>query len=476
MERGLANRGAGLALGASAMKKIGLDRFDVLTCAVLLLSYAAIWRLPFGTPKLGDVVFHAEAKTLARVIRGLEPWSVFGMSRAPAPVLYYVIPYLTVPPGSSDDRYWQAGFVWTIGWMLVALLLLRRIGRRLGGELTGKLVIILMLVTPFWAYYSYGILAESPAFLGVVVFLYAWLRWQESAQRQPPGREGAALVYAGLSFFLLCRPNALLLLGFAALAAIWMYRTNTAYGIRAAKFTVSVVAVVCLVIAGTTIVVRSLPRSSQITYFWWQVFQGAYQYRTEPWNWNYWDKAHRKGTPDYDAWYHTYKDLSREAKEARIPGDEVLVKWLERDILDHPMLWARMAAIRTLAFHSSFVNSQKPEAFRVGPISGRVVYAAFHLFVNLVNLILFVGAVWFMITHRSQWAFYWPLWGPWISLVLFHTVVYSEPRYFFPLRPCLTAMAAVSLTPFVGRVLAWLQSRTVSPPLISAQSPAERSA
>src|SRR5438876_9477037 len=99
------------------MRKRILDRFDIVTCAILLLSYAAVGKLPFGTPKLGDGFFHREAKTLARVIRGVEPWQAFSMSRAPAPVLYYAIPYLAVPPGSSDDRTLQVGIGWTFGWV-----------------------------------------------------------------------------------------------------------------------------------------------------------------------------------------------------------------------------------------------------------------------------------------------------------------------------------------------------------------------
>src|SRR5207244_1080486 len=114
-------------------------------------------------------------------------------------------------------------FAWTIGWMLLSLLLIRRVGERLGGALTGKLSVFLMLLTPFWVYYSYGIFAEPPAFLGVVLLSYGWLRWHQSAQRPSLRAEGAWLVCVGLSLFVLSRPNALLLLGFALLAAARMY-------------------------------------------------------------------------------------------------------------------------------------------------------------------------------------------------------------------------------------------------------------
>ena len=89
------------------------------------------------------MVFHSEAKTLAQAIRGAKPWREVGVSRAPAPVLYCAIPYVAASHRSSnDDRYWRAGFVWTIGWMPLSQFLIRRIGEQLGGPLTGKLAAI----------------------------------------------------------------------------------------------------------------------------------------------------------------------------------------------------------------------------------------------------------------------------------------------------------------------------------------------
>ncbi|SPF37295.1 membrane hypothetical protein [Candidatus Sulfopaludibacter sp. SbA4] len=444
---------------ACPMKNRGLDRFDLVIGAFLVASYVAVGMMPFAPQKFGDGFFHPEAKTLAQAVRGSAPWTDVGIARAPAPVVYYAIPYLMVPPGSSENRYWQAAFIWTAAWMVVCLCLIRRIGDELGGPLTGKLSAILSLLTPFWAYYSYGINAEPPAFLGVVLFTYGWLRWQGPAQE--PGRSSrwAWLAAGGLCLFVLSRPNALLLLIFALLAAARMYRIGNPDAIRAARSTVQVVAVTALIVAASYAVVRALPRYQQVDYFVWVMFPGAFQYRSEPWDWRYWDKVRRKGSADYEAWDRTYKEIGRQAKDSGVPTYDLLKKWLLRDIVHNPGAWIRMAGVRTLALHVSLVNSQRPEAFRVGPVSGWVVNLVFHVLVNAVNLLLIAGALWFLFDRRRNLASYWPLWGPWLSLLVFHAVVYAEPRYLFPSRPGITVMAAAALTPATARLCARFRDR-----------------
>src|SRR5262249_19641184 len=154
-----------------------------------------------------------------------------------------------------------------------------------------------------------------------------------------------------------------------------------------------------------------------------------------PWNWQYWDRIHRRGSAGYDAWNRESKEIGRQARATRISASNLMIKWVVRDVAGHPFLWVRMVAVRPLALPTCFVNSQKPEAFRVGPINGRVVYTVFHVLLNAMNFLLIGCAVWFLIAHRGHLASYWPLWGPWLSLALFHAVVYAEPRYLFPSRP-----------------------------------------
>src|SRR5262249_30978281 len=156
--------------------------------------------------------------------------------------------------------------------------------------------------------------------------------------------------------------------------------------------------------------------------------------------WSAWDKVRRRGSADYIEWDTTYKEFKRKAKETGVSVPDLVMRWLIRDVETHPMLWARMVAIRTLDLNISLVNSQRPEAFRIGPISGQFIYLAFHVFVNALNFLLLGAAFWFLFTVRGEAAVYWPLWAPWISLLLFHAIVYAEPRYMFPSRPGITVM------------------------------------
>jgi hypothetical protein len=45
--------------------------------------------------------------------------------------------------------------------------------------------------------------------------------------------------------------------------------------------------------------------------------------------------------------------------------------------------------------------------------------------------------------HRADFASYWILWAPHFALLIFHALIYAEPRYLFPSLPGLTIMASI---------------------------------
>src|ERR1700737_1291898 len=71
----------------------GIDKFDVMVLILLLATFIGVAILPFSPKKFGDLVFHREGKALALAVRGAGPWDEVRIARAPAPVLYYAIPY-----------------------------------------------------------------------------------------------------------------------------------------------------------------------------------------------------------------------------------------------------------------------------------------------------------------------------------------------------------------------------------------------
>jgi hypothetical protein len=78
------------------LRRFGVDRFDVGIVIALIISFVAVAMLPFAPKKFGDMNFHVEAKTLSLAIQRAGPWTEVAITKAPAPVLYYLIPYLIV--------------------------------------------------------------------------------------------------------------------------------------------------------------------------------------------------------------------------------------------------------------------------------------------------------------------------------------------------------------------------------------------
>lgn len=429
-----------------------LDRFDYGLLVFLIVSYAVVAMLPFAPSKYGDVVFHNEAKALAMAIKGAGPWGSVTFARAPAPVLYYAVPYLTIPSGSADHAYWLSGLMWAFMWMAISILIIRRAGELLGGPLIGKLAASLTLLSPFGVYYSYGILAEPPAYIGVVFFIYGFARWQSGDSSSSLFSDKNRLIWLGLSLFILSRPNAILILGLALIAAIAIRLSKSPGGRKEAKFIFANIVLASLIVIASFTIVTALPGSWQSGNLAHVVFQGRFQYRAEPWDWREWSKANRQGSLDHAAWVNELNEIKRLSDETGVPVSTLQREWVLRDVKEHPVLTIRTAAIRLLSLHIAVVNSQNPEAFKLGPLSGRITYAAFHILVNSVTFLILLASACFLFAERRRLAHYWPLWAPWVALLTFHSFTYAEPRYMFPCYPGLVIMAALGLAPLLARM------------------------
>ena len=140
------------------------------------MSCGLVALLPFAPSKYGDRDFHTEAQALAGALQGSSRWSDVHIFRAPGPVLYYAGPYLLVPHGSPENRFWLAGFLWTVLWSIVAALLIRRAAQGFAGKMAGRISVLLLIANPLWAYYGFGINGEVQAFVGLAIAAFAWVR------------------------------------------------------------------------------------------------------------------------------------------------------------------------------------------------------------------------------------------------------------------------------------------------------------
>ena len=417
-----------------------LDRIDGLLLSILVMEVAALSLLHLGAQRFGDLNFYTEAKALASALRDGAGWSEVAVNQGPAPVVYYAIPFLAVPPGSADRAYWWAAFIWNVWWVMVALWCLRRAAGALAGPAAGMAAGALVLAAPFSVYYSFGIDAEPPAYLGAAILAYAWATRRER-------RQDAAVPWlggVGLALFLLSRPNAVLLLAVLGLAILLLSRRP---GGRADARRMR--RLVVLAAAGTivvTAVARLLPStaggSPQLANLSHVLFHGRFQYRSEPFDWRYWDNETRRGSADYSAWARTQDSLVQLARGTGTPISSLRWRWIWKDLREHPGITIQSAGVRLLTLNLAFVNSRSPAAFRLGPLSGYVVYGLFHLAVNLSWLTVLALCLWHAVRRWGDLASEAPLWGPWVALLTFHIFTYAEARYLFPGQPGLVVLAA----------------------------------
>jgi len=425
--------------GASRLKWLGFDLWDLVTLLSLLACFLLVAKLPFAAQALGDMDFHIEAKTLSAALKGEENWTNVAMTNAPGPVLYYAFPYLFVKQGSSDRDYWRAAVVWTALWMGVSLLLLRRAAARVGGAAAGILAVLITLFNPFNIYYAFGVNAENPAYVGAVLMIAAWFWASEKEERSWSGVLGLSL---GTVVFILSRPNGALILPLMALTAIVLARRGNRDGILLGR---SVFVVVCL-LAVMAFMVNQLPgrpkTARQGSYLAYVLFHGSFQYRTETWDWRFWGNSYRSDSFDYITWREELASLKLRSQKEGVPLASLQYRWVKDDFLKHPLVRLKMAAVRVLSLQVALVNSVKSQAFKLGPWHGPTAYWSFHIAINAINILVLGCAVGFAFRqHEALWSV-WPLWVPFIALLAFHALFYAETRYLLPARPGLVVMAA----------------------------------
>jgi hypothetical protein len=427
----------------------GLDGFDWVCIAVLVLSFVVISHLPFGPSKYSDRYFHEEAKQVSRVIRGLDSWSEIQVARAPGPVLYYAVPYLLVAPGSLDDTYWRYGVAWNGFWMLISILLIRRAASLIGGAGAGKIAAGLSLALPFGAYYSFGISAETPACVAAAVFAYGWALWRSERPSRLWNR-ASCVALAGLLALLLCRPNALIVVGIAAVCALALWKHSSSKCLAETRFALLCVSASLASVLLTSVVINHLPDTRgvklQASNFSDVLFFGSFQFRKEPWDWRFWGKATRAGSADYSDWLNTRDQLAAQSAKSGVPISKLEMDWSRHDIIAHPMDRLKMFAVRALALNIWVANSTSPRSFRFGALPPPYAFYLFHLLLNGIALVPIFASTWFLFTNRRDFLAYWPLWGIWLGLMVFHAFVYAEPRYLLPSQPGEAIMAACALT------------------------------
>ena len=183
---------------------------------------------------------------------------------------------------------------------------------------------------------------------------------------------------------------------------------------------------------------------NQSSYFYYVAHQGRFEFREEPTDFRFWDNDFRSDSKDYQNWSKSGEYLTKVMEKTNRSYEEVYKEFLINDAIEHPFWFTRQFFVKCVYGHLYFINSISPEKFIMGPFKGSIGYWIFILIINSINLIIITGAFLFLIKQRNL-IDYWIFWSIIIALLIFHGLIYMEPRYLFPSRVALYIMSAAGL-------------------------------
>jgi hypothetical protein len=434
--------------------------------AVFIAAAAQIVALlttPLRPKPFGDRWFHEDAALLVAALQGDANWSTVQIRHAPGPVLYYAAAYLLasrVASQPSEQAQYTAGVSLNVLALLASLVLIWRAASLVAGPAAGAAAVYLLALNPLGPYYAWGILAEPPAYLGAALAIYGWARLSSTKHRNLSG--GAALAVLGCAGLVACRPNAALLVILIAVVALVprLWPTDRGYKIRKTTLVVAGLTAVLLALVFQLVKLGRSGSSNQTGTLAWVALHGSFQLRNEPFDWRYWDDKFRVGSADYGAWERTNGSIVNEAKRRGMDAGYLRLRWVAADFLSRPLLRLRMALLRVFYLHVWSAHSSSPANFRLGPLRGSVGFYVTH---GILNVSFWIATVLLLVwcwKCRRRLGEQWGVWAPWLSLVIFSSLVYAEPRYLYPSQPGVYVGAALLLD-------SWLRKNRPAPGPVS---------
>ena len=96
--------------------------------------------------------------------------------------------------------------------------------------------------------------------------------------------------------------------------------------------------------------IQSLPGNQnqelQDNYLFYVMHHGRFQYKTEYFDWRFWDETKRPDSKDYQNWKKSVIDLSNKAKKDSVLLTDIYKEWLIKDAINNPFNIVIQAFIR----------------------------------------------------------------------------------------------------------------------------------
>jgi hypothetical protein len=403
----------------------------------LVLS-TVIYLSNIGPKPFGDGDFHIETKTIVDFIYERDTYDNISVTKAPGPILFYIIPYLFVGKFNLDIYYLNISILWSWFWILFSI---SKLYLEIQKKFDTRIALIFMLIMSFFPYHFYymkGIWAESVAFISVIWIIILLLRIPKT-ETIFNSKWFVIILFHGLLF--LSRPNSLLILFFYFL----YFFISKGNPIR--KFILFLVFGSTLIVGVTKVLIDSLPNRrlhqtlNQNEYFWMVAHEGRFQFRDETWDWRHFGSTTRANSIDFV----NYKNSQLELEKINDNYSSIYKKFVINDILNHPLLIVKQILVR---FLNGFCLRLSSFDHLLYDNSLSLTEVVFYL-MNLINYSILILGLWGFSTLYNQSLQLLIL--IFVGIVLFSCIVYMEQRYLFPVRVIIYLASALKINEFISK-------------------------
>jgi hypothetical protein len=392
-----------------------------ITAIVCLIFYF----LPFKPKPFGDGEYHEGTIQLIEfVLNGFQ--GNVRIDKGLFSLFYYLTPYSLAYVFHSDTVFYVFGIVfnciitcWAVKYLFDSFDLL-------GFSKVSKFWSIIVLnLFPIHIYYAMGILAESAAFFGVSLFLYAWLKITKN-------NSNSVKNILCLSFSLVImsgtRPNLLPFLLFFLVYFLTMKIES--------KNKMIFILSLGLMMFTITLIEKNINNTDgafKKDIFRKHLLWSRFELRDEPFNWLPQHGQGKFASSDYLHNLEKRKELDSICNADNLDKTTYYIKWVANDIISNPAMTLRQYGLK-------FFQSQ---AFIISPLmksnkSNWMKYGI-HIYINAVNYILILFAIGsiFVLARKKKYQILVPLLLLWGWSLLYVFIFHSEQRYMFPMRPVL---------------------------------------
>lgn len=403
-----------------------VTKYPVLITALVCVVF---YFLPFKPKLFGDGEYYEGTIQLIKyILNGFQ--GTVRIDNGLFTLFYYLIPYSLGYVFHNDTVFYLLGVVfnsivtcWGIKYLFASFDLMGFSNK------TKFWVIIVLNLFPIHVYYAMGILAESAAFFGVCLFVYAWLKITANTNW--------VKYYLLLSFSLVVisgtRPN---LLPFLILFSLYFLTIKSEW--RNKIIFISSLALMMLTLALVEKKINNTDGAFKKDIFRRHLLWSRFELRDDPWNWLPQDGQKEFATSDYLHNLQKREELDSICEVKNLDKTAYYIDWVANDIIQNPGLTLRQYGLK-------FFQSQ---TFVISPImkynKSNFVKWSIHIYINAINyvLVFFSIAAIVILYRQKKFQLIMPfllLWG-WSLVYVF--IFHSEQRYMFPTRPVLLFLFA----------------------------------